>query len=574
MTHALDPITVEVLGNAFAALVEEMGMALIKASYSTNIKERRDCSTALFDAHGQTLAQAEHIPIHLGSLLGIVNAVRERYPLAAIHPGDMFVGNDAYTGGGTHLPDIVVVAPVFFAERLIGFVANLAHHADFLDRGHAHIFQEGLRIPPVKIMACGELCQEVLDLILLNCQVPHERRGDFRAQFAANRLGAQRLQGLCARYGGETVVAAGEALMDYAERMTRTAMAQIPDGHYHFHDTFDHPSLTTPLPLQVHITVQGDTMHLDFSGNPPQGRHGLNMVWSALLATVYYAVKTVLDPTILPNAGFYRALTVTAPEGSIVHCLPPAAVAYRTQTCQRVVDVVHGALAQAVPERLTAAHNGANTAVYFVGTDPHTRRPYTYLETLGGGFGARPTKDGLDGVQVHLTNTSNLPVEALEHEYPLLIERYELVTDSGGPGQWRGGMGLHRQITVMASTTDYAYSGTRLCVPPWGLAGGLPGGQGKLVVHRHTADAAERQSLLRPGESLSVITPGAGGYGDPRQRPRELVRRDLREGKISPHMAKEVYGLDEVEQSNQSLSLCGGKLCHDLLRQSGDTERG
>jgi N-methylhydantoinase B len=547
VTRIIDPITVEVLSNVFSSLVEEMGIALIKASYSTNIKERRDCSTALFDTRGQTLAQAEHIPIHLGSLLGIVESVRERYPLAAIQPGDMFIGNDAYTGGGTHLPDIVVVAPIFFAERLMGFVANLAHHADFLDRGHAHIFQEGLRIPPVKIIDRGEVRQDLLDLILLNCQVPHERLGDFRAQFAANRLGVQRFQALCRRYGWETVLAAGEELMNYAERMTRTAIAQIPDGTYVFCDDFDHPALPNFLRLQVHITIRGEEMHLDFSNNPPQGRHGLNMVWSALLATVYYAVKTVIDPTILPNAGFYRAIRVSAPAGSILHCTPPAAVAYRTQTCQRVVDLVHGALAQAVPERVTAAHNGANTAIYFLGIDPRTQRYYTYLETLGGGFGARAAKDGLDGVQVHVTNTSNLPVEALEHEYPLMVERYELVPDSGGPGKWRGGLGIHRQIKVMATETDYAYNGTRLRTAPWGLCGGKPGGKGALVVHRNESTAPRREGLLRPGESLSVITPGAGGYGDPRERPRELVLRDLQEEKISVQAAKEIYGLETVE---------------------------
>jgi N-methylhydantoinase B len=544
MQPSIDPITVEVLGNAFAALVEEMGLALIKASYSTNIKERRDCSTALFDAGGQTLAQAEHIPIHLGSLLGIVGAIRQRYAPDAIHPGDMFVGNDAYTGGGTHLPDIVVVAPVFVDARLVGFVANLAHHADFLDRGHAHIFQEGLRIPPVKIMARGEVRQEVLDLILLNCQVPHERLGDFRAQFAANRLGVQRLQGLCARYGLATVQAAGAALLDYAERMTRSAIARIPDGVYTFTDRFDHPALPDVLPLRVRITVRHDSMHLDFSGNPPQGRHGLNMVWSALLATVYYAVKTVIDPTILPNAGLYRPLTVTAPPGSLLHCTPPAAVAYRTQACQRVVDLIHGALAQAVPERVTAAHNGANTAIYFIGIDPRTQRYYTYLETLGGGFGARAAKDGLDGVQVHVTNTSNLPVEALEHEYPLLVECYELVPDSGGAGQWRGGLGLHRRVKIMAADTEYAYNGTRLRVAPWGLAGGRPGGTGALQVHRYDGREPDRASLLRPGDALSVVTPGAGGYGDPRQRSRDLVRRDLQEGKISLRAATELYGME------------------------------
>lgn len=544
MTRVLDPITVEVIGNAFSSLVEEMGVALIKSSYSTNIKERRDCSTALFDAQGLTLAQAEHIPIHLGSLLGIVEAVLERYPLSEIRPGDMFIGNDAYTGGGTHLPDIVVVSPVFFEDRLMAFTSNLAHHADFIDRGNAHIFQEGLRIPPIRIFEGGALRKDLLDFILLNCQVPHERLGDFRAQFAANHLGVHRFQEICKRYGAETVLAASTELLNYAERTTRAGIAQVPDGVYTFVDYFDNPVLPEPLRLQVSITVQGEEMHLDFSGNPPQGRHGLNMVWTALLATVYYAVKTVIDPTILPNAGFYRAIKVTAPEGSIVNCKAPAAVAYRTQTCQRVVDLIHGALAQAVPERVTAAHNGANTSLHFIGIDPRTGNYYTYLETIGGGFGARATKDGLDGVQVHVTNTSNLPVEALEYEYPLLVERYELVTDSGGPGKWRGGLGLHRKIRVMESEADYEYDGTRLCVAPWGLFGGKEGGKGSFVVHRKPgAPPPSRPKLLRPGEAISITTPGAGGYGDPRERPRDLVLRDLQEEKISAQVAREVYGL-------------------------------
>jgi N-methylhydantoinase B len=547
MSVSLDPIIIEVIDNAFVSLVEEMGEALVKASYSTNIKERRDCSTALFDAQGRTLAQAEHIPIHLGSLLGIVEEILVRYPKDQIRAGDMFTGNDPYAGGGTHLPDIVVVSPVFVDEQLMAFVSNLAHHADFMDRGHAHIFQEGLRIPPIRIFKEDVLQNDVLELILYNCQVPDERRGDFQAQFAANKLGIRRFLELCLHHGAEIIAATGNATLDYTERKTRAAISQIPDGLYSFSDRFDSPDLTEILELRVKIEILGDEMILDFSDNPPQGRHGLNMVWTALLATVYYALKTVVDPSIRPNAGFYRPITVTAPPGSIMNCSAPAAVEARTQTCQRVVDLIHGALAQAIPEQVTAAHNGANTAIHFGGIHPRTNRYYTYLETLGGGFGARATKDGLDGVQAHVTNTSNLPIEALEQEYPLMIERYELVNDSGGSGKWQGGLGLLREVRVMETECDFSFSGTRLKTAPWGLFGGRKGSKAEVTIKRAPdRTPPDRDTLLLPGDSVIVQTAGSGGYGRPEERPRELVERDLREGKISAKTAQEIYGFSPL----------------------------
>lgn len=542
----LDPITVEVIGNAFSSIVEEMGETLVRASYSTNIKERRDSSTALFDAQGRTLAQAEHIPIHLGSLMGIVGAVLERYRPEEIAEGDTFVGNDAYTGGGTHLPDIVLATPVFHEGMIVGWATNLAHHADFVDRGHAHIYQEGLRIPPVRLYRRGELQGDILELILLNCQVPHERRADLRAQMAANRLGVQRLRALCDRYGRELVLAAGEALLDYAERKTRAGIASIPDGVYRFEDRFDGEDIEDELTLRVEIAVRGEELWLDFAGNPPQVRAGLNMVWTALLATVYYAVKTVVDPTILPNAGLYRPIHVSAPEGTILNCVAPAAVNGRTSTCQRVVDLIHGALAPAIPDRIIAACNGANIASYFSGVDPRTGQYYVYLETIGGGFGARATKDGLDGVQVHVTNTSNLPVECLEVEHPLQVERYELVDDSGGAGKWRGGMGIHRRVRVVGHEARVGVNSTRRLSAPWGLFGGGEGGKARIAVSEGAAPMRRGSGVLRPGEAISIVTPGAGGHGDPRERDRALVERDLREGAIPAEAARERYGLPEA----------------------------
>ncbi|HEX7104261.1 MAG TPA: hydantoinase B/oxoprolinase family protein [Nitrolancea sp.] len=542
----LSPITVEIIGSAFSSIVEEMGTALIRASYSTNIKERRDCSTILFDAQGRTLAQAEHIPIHLGSLMGIVEEVLSRHPIETIDPGDMFIGNDAYTGGGTHLPDIVVLSPVFVDERPVAFTANLSHHADFVDRGHAHIFQEGLRIPPVKIFDKGELRQDVLEFILLNCQVPHERLGDLRAQFAANRLGVRRTQALCAKYGVETVTAAGDALLDYAERQTRAGIEQIPDGVYSFDDRFDSEQFgLDELELHVVVTVRGDEIFLDFNNNPPQVRAGLNMVWTALLATVYYAVKTVVDPTILPNAGMYRPIHVEATPGSIVNCLPPGAISGRTQTCQRVVDLIYGALAQAVPERIIAACTGSNAGITFSGVDPRNGIYYSYLETIGGGFGARATKDGLDGVQTHVTNTSNLPVESLEVEYPLRVERYELVQDSGGPGKWRGGMAIRRDVRVIDHVAAFNGSTSRRISQPWGLFGGLPGARSIVTIDGEPmAVETKGSTLLQPDQVASLVTAGSGGYGDPHDRDPALVARDLDDDKISAEQAREDYGYE------------------------------
>src|SRR3984957_11299411 len=353
---AVDPITVEVIGSALSSITEEMGEALIRASYSTNIKERRDCSTALFDVGGNTLCQAEHIPMHLGSFIGIIPEILKRHPVEKMRPGDVFCGNDAYEGGGTHLPDIVLAEPIFVDGRIVAWAVNLAHHADFADRGHAHIYQEGLRIPPIRLYCAGELQRDVQELILLNCQVPRERLSDLRAQMAANRLGVQRMQALCEKYGRDVVLAAGDALQDYAERKMRAGIAAIPDGVYRFTDSYDCPEVDGELPMNCEIRVAGDEMHLAFEG-PKQVRAGMNMTYTALLSTVYYAVKTVVDPTILPNAGLARPLHVTAPEGTIVNCVHPAAVNGRLGPCQRIVDLIHGALAEAAPERVIAACN-------------------------------------------------------------------------------------------------------------------------------------------------------------------------------------------------------------------------
>jgi N-methylhydantoinase B len=537
----IDPITVEVIGSALSSIVEEMGEALVRASYSTNIKERRDCSTALFDVRGNTLCQAEHIPMHLGSFIGIIPHILKRNRVEDLRPGDVFVGNDAYEGGGTHLPDIVLAEPIFVAGALVGWAVNTAHHADFADRGHAHIYQEGLRIPPIRLYRAGELQKDVQELILLNCQVPRERLSDFRAQMAANRLGVQRMTALCDKYGRDVVLAAGDALQDYAERKMRAGIAAIPDGTYRFQDRFDNLEIDGELEFSCEIEVDGDEMRLNFTA-PPQVRASFNMTYTALLSTVYYAVKTVVDPTVLPNSGLARPISVTAREGSVVNCLHPAAVNSRLSACQRVVDLIHGALAQAVPERVIAACNGACFSATFVGERPEDRSLWVYLETIGGGSGARASKDGLDGVHVHMTNTSNLPVEALELEYPLTLLRYELVDGSGGAGAQRGGMGLRRVYRAEADC-QLRLDGSRLRSAPWGLGGGLPGASGAVVLRNGAEPLAHGSGHLRKGDIVEIVTPGAGGYGPPASRDPAVVRRDLAEGRIDRNTADKIYGL-------------------------------
>jgi N-methylhydantoinase B len=525
---SLDPITVEVIGSALASIVDETGEALIRASYSTNVKERRDCSTALFDAQGRTLCQAEHIPLHLGSFIGIIAKILELHRPEDMKPGDVFVGNDAYMGGGTHLPDIVLAEPIFVEGRIAAWTVNLAHHSDFADRGHAHIYQEGLRIPPIRLYDSGVLQKDVMDLILLNCQVPRERLSDFRAQMAANRVGVQRFTALCERYGADVVLAAGAALMDYAERKMRAGIAALPDGAYRFEDVFDGPEFDAAIPLAVVVTIAGEEMRLDFEA-PPQVRAGINMTRTALLATVYYIVKAVVDPTIPPNAGLSRPIHVTAPDGSILSCRHPAAVNGRVQTCQRVGDLVLGALAQAAPDRVTAGTNASCCVATFAGARETDGALWVYLETFGGGAGARPDKDGLDGVHVHVTNTSNLPVEALETEYPLTVLRYELIDDSAGAGRTRGGMGLRRVIRAEEDCL-VRVDVSRIRSRPWGLLGGAEGAGGRLITGPGVAPFEQDRGALKKGQWFAIETPGGGGYAPVAERAAESVAADRRDG--------------------------------------------
>ncbi|MBU7314737.1 hydantoinase B/oxoprolinase family protein [Paenibacillus oleatilyticus] len=559
----IDPITLEIVGNLLLSVAEEMGVTLVKTAYSTNIKERKDCSTALFDAKGRMIAQAEYVPMHLGSMLGVVGEVLKKFPVQSLRPGDMFVTNDPYAGGGTHLPDITMVSPVFLEDRLVAFVANIAHHSDIggmvpgsVSAHSDNIYQEGLRIPLGRICRAGELVQETYDYIILNTRTPVERSGDLDAQIASNIAGAKRMAEVVHKYGPDDFAECTDALLDYAEQLMRAGIRTLPEGTYTFEDYLDDAGANsdTPIPIRAAITIEDGTAKVDFTGTSPQVPGPLNMTYSGLLTTAFYCFKAVAGQSIFANHGIYRALQVTAPEGTIVNCKLPVPVGQRIDTAQRVVDVILGALAQVAPERVLAACNSVVTSAIFSGTNPKTGTYFVYLETIAGGAGAHSRGDGLSGVQVHMTNTSNLPVEALEREYPVLVERYQLRTDSGGAGRFRGGLGIQRDFRILSDGMSYTGLGDRHKFAPWGLEGGKSGSPGSFWVSLNGGEP-ERLGSKISGISLNkedlvrVCSPGSGGYGNPYDRPVEFVLKDVREGKVSRQSAEDDYGVVLVSAS-------------------------
>ena len=556
MTNEPDPITLEILQNSLRSITDETYIALTKAAYSTNIKERRDHSTALTDTRGRLVVQAENsLPIHLASMLGMMDQLLEKYQPEDMTEGDIFVANDPYVAGGTHLPDVNLAMPCFVDGQLLGFVCNIAHHADIggmtpgsMAGGMSEIYQEGLRIPLVRLFNGGELNQDIFDLLLLNVRVPHERRGDYFAQVAACRLGARRLGELAQRYRPERLTAAFTAIMDRTEIRLRSGIEQIPDGIYEFTDVLDNDGMgTEDIPISVSINVRGEEISFDFEGTGPQMKGNFNLTFNATQSAVYYVLKAMLDPDLPNNHGLIRAVDISAPPGTLVNAKHPAAVAGRANTTQRVVDVIIGALAPALPEQAVGAANGANVTAVFYGHDPRHDRPYVYLETLGGGFGGRFTKDGKDGVQVHITNTSNLPVEAIEVEYPLLVESYCLIEDSGGAGKFRGGMGIRRVVRPVGHKTVFSGMGERFVHRPWGIFGGKPGATGRFSLrgpsrNDETLPDKPNHVPLSPDHAVVIETPGAGGYGPPTERDGATLAADYRSGKFSAAYMAEHYG--------------------------------
>jgi N-methylhydantoinase B len=553
-TGQLDPIGVSVIASGLIAVTEAMGAALIRGSFSPNIKERRDCSTAVFDAEGRLVAQAEHIPLHLGSMLGVVQAVLETHPLEALQQGDAFVANDPYLGGGTHLPDVTVVSPFFFENRLLGFAANIAHHADIGARapggisGDARsIEEEGLRLPPTRLATKRGLEQAVVELFASRCRMPEQRVLDLTGQVAANRVGLSELHLLFEKWGHASVLNAVEWWLEATARRLRAAVARLPDGAYEAEDEIEGLEEDGMIPVRALLRVQDDRLSLDFTGTGPPSIGAINVPFNALLATVYYAVKASLDPELPSNSGFHRAVQVTAPENSILNAQPPRAVGARTDTCQMVAGRIVEAFAKARPGSLPAPGNDASTAVVFSGLDPRSGEEYVYVEAIAGGAGGGPDADGPDGVQVHITNTSNLPVEALERTFPLRVERYEFVPDSGGPGRFRGGLGLRRDIRVVGHEATFSAHGDRHRRPARGAAGGIYGARGQYLLlesegqSTRVLPAKTSDVKVSPNAVVSVRTPGGGGHGPPQQRERDGLAADVEAGLVSVESARTNY---------------------------------
>ncbi len=519
------PAILSIFDSLLAAVAEEMGAVLCRSALSPNIRERRDYSCAVFDRRGALVAQAAHIPVHLGAMPVAVEAVRALAPFA---PGDLAILNDPYLGG-THLPDVTMVSPVFERDarnpgHLIGFVASRAHQADIggMSPGSMplarELVQEGLIIPPLKLYRRGRLNEEALALILRNVRTPDERRGDLQAQISAQRTGERRLQELAAKYGRPALNARMRDLLDYAERLTRAGLSQIPRGSYGFEDYLDDDGVTAdPVAIRVRLDAAGGSLRVDFSGSAGERPGSINAVAAVTRSAVYYVVRCLLGPGAPMNAGCFRPVTVVLPEASVVNASPGHAVsAGNVETSQRIVDTVLGALALALPGVAPAASSGTMNNITVGGFDDERGRPFAYYETLAGGAGAGPWREGLSAVHTHMTNTLNTPLESLEMTYPFRVREYSLRDGSGGAGAHPGGEGLVREYEFL-SPAEVTLMTERRSRRPWGLAGGGSGASGRNQLRRGGATAEElpgkARILVEAGDVLRVETPGGGGWG-------------------------------------------------------------
>jgi N-methylhydantoinase B len=542
---ARDPIELEIFKNLYHSIAEEMGAALRRTAFSPNIKERRDYSCAVFDGDGEVIALGDHMPVHLGSM---PMSVRAAIAAGAMEAGDMVMLNDPFRGG-THLPDITLVAPVFVESssvidgKRVGrmrkkpdfYVASRAHHADV---GGAYagsmglcreIYQEGLRIPPVKIMRAGVIERDVLALLLNNVRTPEEREGDLGAQIAACHTGAERLREVCARYGVARAKRVAQELMEYSEELMRAFLQRVPAGSYSAEDFLDDDGMSErAVKIAAKVTFarppkssgrkfSNPMVTADFTGSDPQVAGSVNAVEAITYSACFYVFRCLLSDDVPATAGLMRPVRVIAPEGTVVNARPPAAVAGgNVETSQRIVDVLLRALAQAVPELIPAAASGTMNNLTIGGIDPRTGNPFTYYETIAGGMGARPTKAGVSAVHTHMTNSLNTPAEALEYAYPLRVRQYSLRANSGGKGRHQGGEGIVREIEVLTDC-DVTLLSDRRKAGAYGLAGGSDGAPGKTSMIRSDGAIEEMpgkfSTRLSRGERIRVETPGGGGWG-------------------------------------------------------------
>jgi len=552
----MDPVTVEVIRGGLVYAAEEMGIVLRKTAYSHNIKERMDHSCAIFDSKGRLIAQAEHIPVHLGSMsIALKNCLKEID--FTLEEGDMVVFNDPYLSG-THLPDITLVAPAYEEKELLGYVVNKAHHSDVggkapgsLPGDASEIYQEGLIIPPVRLVRKGDVVKDVLKLILSNVRTQKIRMGDLKAQVAANLLGIRRLREIAQKFGIGVVNEAIDDILDYSERRIRKKISEIREGSYEAEDYLESTGTEDkPVRLKVRVQVKGDEISFDYSGTDPQVNGPVNAVLGVTLAGIYYVLMCITDPTIPMNEGCFRPVSVNVPRGCVLNPVRPAPVGGgNVETSQRNVDVLFKALSKAIPQKVCAAGQGTMNNVCVGGIDASGKQ-WVFYETIGGGYGGRQGLDGVDGVQVHMTNTMNTPIEAIEASYPVLFLRYELRKDSCGAGKWRGGCGIVRSWKLLGERASLSLMAERHKIAPWGLFGGKPGATGRAFIIKPDGSKLELPSkctvTMERGDIFVILTPGGGGYGDPREREQKAILRDFENELLSKEKIVEDYSFNPL----------------------------
>ncbi|MFQ6081960.1 MAG: hydantoinase B/oxoprolinase family protein [Candidatus Aminicenantia bacterium] len=518
-----NPIELEIFKNIFISIAEEMGVVLGRTAFSPNIKERKDFSCALFNREGETFAQGSHIPVHLGAMPLSVQAALAQIKL---FPGDTVILNDPYQGG-THLPDITCISPLFIGHRLLFLVANRAHHSDVggMTPGSmplaTTIFQEGLIIPPLKIISKGKMNENLFKLILANVRTAEEREGDLRAQLAANEIGKERLKEVIKRYGLEKILQYAKYIQTYTEKILREVISSIPDGRYFFQDYLDDDGISDqPIKIAVELTIKKDEVSIDFSQSSPQVDGNINANYAVTLSAVLYVFRSLIEEDIPFNTGLIKPIKINVPSGSVVNATFPAAVAGgNVETSQRIVDVLLGALSQAIPEKIPAASSGTMNNIAFGGYSPEKRMNFAYYETVGGGMGANSKYPGLSGVHTHMTNSLNTPIEALEAYLPIKINRYCLRKGSSGKGKNRGGEGIIREYEFQVPI-EVTIISERRKFSPYGLLGGKPGKKGKniLITKGKRINLNSKVNLkVNPRDKLIIETPGGGGYGQEKE---------------------------------------------------------
>ncbi len=547
---AVDPVTLEVVGNYLVSAVREMGTTLMRTAYSTLIREEMDCSTALFDPAGQLIAQADHVPSHQGTLSLAAKTLLQTVPL---EPGDVVILNHPYRGG-THHPDIMIFKPVFHGDRLVALAGSLGHHLDVGGRAAGSIstdardiFEEGLMIPPLKLYRRGVLFEEIFDLIASNIREPRKTLGDLRAQVAAVTVGERRYLELAERHGAEPLAAIVAASLDNSERLMREDLRAYPNGRYAAEGFMDGDGISdTPVRIAVTVTVEDGDVTVDFTGSSPQVRGPFNCALSSAYASVYCAVRYMVNPLILQNEGCYRPIRVVLPERSIVKPVPPAPLSGRFHTLERIANTIVMAFNQARGTRAVGSGHAHLTSFSVSGRRPDVDTPYVFFEILGGGWGATPAGDGLDATFGLMANCLDVPIEALELEYPLRVERYEFLADSAGAGRHRGGLGLRRDVRYLSGDGYFTNRSDAQTVPPGGVLGGADGAPSRHWLVR--ADGTEvrlpskaTNLTIAAGDLVRLETPGGGGWGPPAEREPDAVLRDALDGKISVAAARDVY---------------------------------